>query len=103
MGGRERHCPQAHFDRVNLEEAVAMNLTIELSSEQLAALKAKAAAEGLTLQDWFHKLAEEPEAPPPGKPFTSGYGMLAKYGPAPSAEEIDENRREMFRGFAEDF
>jgi hypothetical protein len=37
------------------------------------------------------------------KPFKSGYGMLAKYGPAPSAEEIDENRREMFRGFASDF
>ena len=30
-------------------------------------------------------------------------GMLAKYGPAPSAEEIDENRREMFRNFAQDF
>jgi hypothetical protein len=29
--------------------------------------------------------------------------MLAKYGPAPSAEEIDTNRAEMFRGFAEDF
>ena len=26
--------------------------------------------------------------------------MLAKYGPAPSAEEIDENRKDMFRGFA---
>lgn len=39
----------------------------------------------------------------PLKPFTSGYGMLAKYGPAPSAEEIDENRREMFHGFGEGF
>jgi hypothetical protein len=29
--------------------------------------------------------------------------MLAKYGPAPSAEEIDENRRDMVHGFAEDF
>jgi hypothetical protein len=29
--------------------------------------------------------------------------LLAKYGPAPSAEEIDENRRDMFGGFAEDF
>jgi len=29
--------------------------------------------------------------------------MLAKYGTAPSAEEIDEDRREMFRGFAEEF
>jgi hypothetical protein len=29
--------------------------------------------------------------------------MLANYGPAPSAEQIDANRAEMFRGFAEDF
>jgi hypothetical protein len=29
--------------------------------------------------------------------------MLAKYGKAPSAEEIDENRREMFRDYAKDF
>lgn len=76
---------------------------IELPDSDAAALKAKAAAQGLTLQDWFHKLAAEPgTAEPPLKPFKSGYGMLAKYGPAPSAEEIDENRREMFRGFAKD-
>jgi hypothetical protein len=35
----------------------------------------------------------------PGPPFKTGWGLLAKYGPAPSAEEIDENRREIFRGF----
>ena len=81
-----------------------MTVSIEVSNEQLAALKAKAAAQGLTLQDWLQKLAqEEPEPAQTGKPFKSGYGMLAKYGPAPSAEEIDENRREMFRGFAKDF
>jgi hypothetical protein len=39
----------------------------------------------------------------PGPPFKTGRGMLAKYGPAPSAEEIDENRRDMFRGFGENF
>ena len=37
------------------------------------------------------------------KPKKSAYGLLAQYGPGPSAEEIDENRREMFRGFGEDF
>jgi hypothetical protein len=36
------------------------------------------------------------------KPKKSGYGLLAKYGPGPSEEEIDENRRETFRGFAQD-
>jgi len=81
-----------------------MILSIEVSKEQLAALQAKAAAQGLTLQDWLQKLAaEEPESDQPTKPFKSGYGILAKYGPAPLAEEIDENRREMFRGFAKDF
>jgi hypothetical protein len=81
-----------------------MSVSIEFSNEQLAAIKAKATAQGLTLQDWLQKVAlEEPEPAQPGKPFKSGYGMLAKYGPAPSAEEIDENRREMFGGFAKDF
>jgi hypothetical protein len=46
--------------------------------------------------------SEAPEEKP-GQPFETGYGMLAKYGSAPSAEEIDENRRDMFRNFAQDF
>ena len=77
---------------------------IEIPDDQAAALKARAAAHGLTLEAWFAKLAEE-EAPAsaPLKPFKTGRGMLAKYGPAPSAEEIDQNRRDMFRGFAQDF
>jgi hypothetical protein len=84
-----------------------MAVSIEISNEQLAALEAKAAAQGLTLQDWLRKLAgEEAEPTQPGtqpsQPFQPGYGMLAKYGPAPSAEEIHENRREMFGGFAKD-
>ena len=61
-----------------------MAVSIEVSNEQLAALKAKAAAQGLTLQDWLKKLADkEAEPTQPGQPFKSGYGMLAKYGPAP--------------------
>lgn len=75
---------------------------IEIPDDQAAALKAKAAAQGLTLEAWFKKLAEE-GAGTEIKPKKSAYGLLAKYGPGPSAEEIDENRREMFRGFAEDF
>ena len=77
---------------------------IEIPDDQAAALKARAAAQGLTLKAWLGKLAEE-EAPggAPQKPFKTGRGMLSKYGPAPSAEEIDENRKDMFRGFAQDF
>jgi hypothetical protein len=79
-----------------------MTFTIELTEEQEAALKAKAATEGLSLEGWIQKLADR-EARPAQKSYKSGLGMLAKYGPAPSAEEIDENRRDMMRGFAEDF
>lgn len=79
-----------------------MTFTIELTEEQVASLKAKAATEGLSLEGWLRKIADE-QAEPRRKPYKTGYGMLAKYGPAPSAEEIDENRRDMFRGFGEDF
>ena len=51
------------------------------------------------MQAWLGKLAEAA----PRKPLKTGRGMFAKYGPAPSAEEIDENRREMFKGFGEEF
>ncbi len=76
---------------------------IEIPDDQAAALKARAAAQGLTLEAWLGKLAEESSDAEPRKPLKTGRGMLAKYGPAPSAEEIDENRKDMFRGFAEDF
>jgi len=79
-----------------------MTLTVELAEEQIAALKAKAAGEGLSLEDWLRKVADQ-EAEPPRKPLKSARGILAKYGPAPSAEEIDENRRDMFKGFGEEF
>lgn len=77
---------------------------IEHPDEQAIALKARAAAQGLSLEDWFAKLARESfQSEPSKKPFKTGRGSLAKYGSAPSAEEIDENRRDMFRSFASDF
>jgi hypothetical protein len=39
---------------------------IELPDDQAAALKAKAAAQGLTLEDWFKSLAGEASAGPGG-------------------------------------
>ena len=36
------------------------------------------------------------------EPFEMGYGMWAGMVPLPSGEEIEENRREMFRSFVED-
>jgi hypothetical protein len=76
---------------------------IEIPDNQAAALKSRAASQGLTLTAWLAKLAEEAAMPAQRRPLKTGRGILAKYGPAPSAEVIDENRREMFRGFAEDF
>jgi len=82
-----------------------MNLTIELPDDLEAALKAKAKAQGVSLAGFTRHVLEESVKPAEGqgpKPKKSGYGLLAKYGPGPSEEEIDENRREMFRGFARD-
>ena len=75
---------------------------IEIPDDQAAKLQAKAAAQGLDLKVWLGKLAEEEGRAEP-RPKKSGYGLLAKYGPGPSAEEIDKNRREMFSGFGENF
>ncbi len=72
---------------------------IEITDIQAMALKSKAAAEGLTLKGWLDKQAAETAAL--RKPLKTGRGMFAKYGPAPSAEEIDANRKDMFRGFGE--
>jgi hypothetical protein len=88
--------------------ATAMNLTIELPEELGALLKAKADAQGVSTNRYIglvlqHALASEIRTEPSSQPFETGYGMWAQYGPAPSAEEIDENRREMFQNFAQDF
>jgi hypothetical protein len=76
---------------------------IEIPDDQAAALVARAAAEGLNLKAWLERLAAEAAEERSTKPLKTGKGMLAKYGPAPSAEEIDENRRDMFNGFAQEF
>jgi hypothetical protein len=44
-----------------------MTLTIKLSDEHATALQAKAAAEGLSLEAWLEKLAEQ-ETPPASRP-----------------------------------
>jgi hypothetical protein len=49
------------------------------------------------VRDTIDEILEQPL-----KPCKSAYGLWAKYGPGPSEEEIDENRREMLWGFAED-
>jgi plasmid stability protein len=84
-----------------------MTLTIQLPDELEAALKVEANAHGKSpagyVQDILEReLASSRENKPSGRPFKTSRGLFAKYGPAPSAEEIDANRAEMFRHFAED-
>ena len=77
-----------------------MNLNIEIPDALEAALKAKAHAQGVTAAGYARQLLEQAlseQAEQRPKPKKSAFGLLAKYGPGPSAEEIDENRREMFR------
>jgi hypothetical protein len=85
-----------------------MNLTIEIPDDVGAALKAQAQAQGVSAARYASLVIEKTLAPAiaqegSSQPFETGRGMFAKYGQAPSAEEIDANRAEMFRNFAQDF
>jgi hypothetical protein len=83
-----------------------MNLNIDIPDNIAAALKAKAQAKGVSAErfitDVLEKTLASDVARERPRPLKTGRGMWAKYGSAPSAEEIDENRREMFRKFARD-
>lgn len=82
-----------------------MNLNIEIPDALAPALKAKANQQGISASGYVRQVVEKAlreDAARPQKPKKSALGLLAEYGPGPSAEEIDENRREMFRGFGED-
>jgi hypothetical protein len=81
-----------------------MTLTLPLEPQKEAKLIAVAESRGMTadelVSDAIDKiLAETPEAATRKEPTLSLRGLLAKYGPAPSAEEIDQNRAEMFANF----
>jgi hypothetical protein len=79
-------------------------MTIQISDELERALEEKARAVGVpveiyALQTLKRDLAESPQ----NVPLKTGYGMWAKYGVSLSAEEIDENRKDMFQNFGETF
>jgi uncharacterized membrane protein len=86
-------------------EAKAMTITLPLQPQEEARLMAAAHARGLSADALVREalegiLAETPAKTSSGKePTRSLRGILAKYGPAPSAEEIDQNRAEMFANF----
>ena len=90
-----------------------MHVTIDLSEQNTAMLRAQARAAHMPPERYLREIVEralhgqpvptahgQPEGQPL-KPKKSAYGLLAKYGVGPTEEEIDENRREMFSGFGD--
>jgi plasmid stability protein len=83
-------------------------MMIELPEALGSALKAHANAHGVSAAGYVREvlerdLASSLEGQSSGVPFKTGRGMFAKYGQAPSAQEIDANRADMFRNFGEGF
>jgi plasmid stability protein len=83
-------------------------MIVELPEQLEAALKAQANAHGVSPAGYVREvlqrdLASSDKKSFPSVPFKSGFGSFAGYGHAPSAEEIDENRKDMFRNFGEKF
>jgi len=81
-----------------------MTINLQLEPQKQAKLIALANAKGLSADELVREavdkiLAEAPETKAPKEPTRSLRGLLAKYGTAPSAEEIDQNRAEMFANF----
>ncbi len=83
-------------------------MMVELPNKLEAALKAQANAHGVSPAGYVSEvleraLASSVEGQSSGVPFKTGRGAFAKYGQAPSVEEIAANRADMFRNFGEDF
>jgi len=83
-------------------------MTIDLPEKLEAALKVQANAHGVSPDGYVREVLERDlafslQAQSSDVPFKTGRGMFAKYGQAPSAEEIDANRAEMFRNFGENY
>ena len=87
-----------------------MTITLPLQPQEEARLIAVAQARGLSADALVREaldgiFAESPRGRScPGmssvkEPTRSLRGLLAKCGPAPSAEEIDQNKAEMFANF----
>jgi hypothetical protein len=81
-------------------------MLIELPESLEAALKHHASALGVSPAVYVRVVLERDLAPSlephsPRVPFKTGRAVLAKYGAAPSAEEINANRAEIFRNFGE--
>jgi hypothetical protein len=82
-----------------------MTISLPLEPKQEAKLVALARQRGVSADELVREAIDKMLDAAPDhaiKPKKSAFGLLEQYGPGPTAEEIDENRREMFHGFAED-
>ena len=82
-------------------------MLVELPEKLEAAIKIRANAEGVSPAGYVCDVVERSLAPtsqsqPLSVPFKTGRGSLAKYGPAPSSEEIEANRADIFHNFGEE-
>ncbi len=80
-----------------------MTITLPLEPQEEAKLLSLAQAKGISTDELVREaldriLAEAPQSASK-EPTRSLYGLLAKYGAAPSAAEIDQNRAEMIANF----
>jgi hypothetical protein len=71
-----------------------MRVIIRLSDEQATALEAKAAAEGLTVEQWIQKLAET--GPKPARETRTGADLIAALQSSPHRDVDIEPERYRF-------
>ena len=80
-----------------------MTIVLPLDPQEEARLIAAAQAKGLStdalVREALDRVLAETLTSSSKEPTHSLRGLLAKYGPAPSAEQIDQNRAEMFANF----
>jgi hypothetical protein len=86
------------------EGDASTTIILQPQPREEARLIAAARAQGLSTDALVREavdkiLAKAPDVSPRNEPTRSLRGLLATYGPAPSAEEIDQNRVEMFKNF----
>ena len=78
-----------------------MTLTLPLEPQKEGKLIAVAESKVMTASELVSQANDKiiAEGSPQKDPTVSLRGLLAKYGTAPSAEEIDQNRADIFRNF----
>jgi uncharacterized membrane protein len=80
-----------------------MTITLPLQPQEEARLIAAAKAKGVSadalVREAVDRILAEASGGSPREPKRSLRGLCAKYGPAPSADEIDQNRAVMFASF----